>query len=90
MASTIQERPDDSETPCPWCQQGTGYLRSVRSDGALKILGYVCQTCEHRWQASERWMDEWSLAAAEPPVILDESQRLTAGLPAGTSKGTKH
>ena len=83
MASKIQERPDDSETPCPWCQQGTGYLRSVGSYGALKILTYVCQTCKHRWQASERWMDEWYVASAEPSMIREESQSLRV-------KGTKH
>ena len=76
MAFSTFQKPDNSETPCPSCQQGTGYLRGVRAEATLKLLTYVCQTCEHRWQASERWMDDWYAGSSTgPSMTREESKR---------------
>ena len=69
MASKIPEN-DNSQAPCPSCQHGTGYLRSVKSDRALKILTYRCQTCAQQWQASERWTDDWWVAQSSGPNAI--------------------
>ena len=68
--------PDSSRTPCPKCEQGIGMLKAVQSQGALKILRYACPTCDHRWQASERWIDDWFAATdAEPEMIRDDPEQ---------------
>ena len=72
MASKAAQKPDVFGTPCPSCQQGTGYLYGVRTEGALKVLSYACQTCHYQWQASERWQDDWSSGTfTEPKMIRD-------------------
>lgn len=72
MASTTQ---DATQNRCPCCAHGTGYVRGVRSAGALKVLIYVCDTCQHRWHTAERWMDEWwSGPSADVPQLADHSE----------------
>jgi hypothetical protein len=57
----------DTDTRCPKCLDGTGHLRGIRSEGALNILTYVCGTCAHRWQGSERWMDPFGFVRWSEP-----------------------
>jgi hypothetical protein len=66
MASTAPIK-SDTDNLCPKCLEGTGHLRGIRSEGALNILTYVCRTCAHRWQGSERWMDNFGFVRWSEP-----------------------
>jgi hypothetical protein len=76
MPSTVPIT-SDTGTPCPKCLEGAGRLRGIRSEGALNILTYVCGTCAHRWQRSERWMDNFGF------VRWSEPQRRRSERPKG-------
>ena len=53
------ETRDNSQTPCPSCDQGMGRLTGMRIQGALRVFSYTCTTCDYSWQGSVRWLDEW-------------------------------
>ena len=50
-----------------------GHLTRMRVEGALRVFSYTCATCDYRWQASVRWLDEWwAGTSTEPRMIMDE------------------
>lgn len=64
---------DNSQTPCPSCDQGIGQLTGVRVQGAVRVSSYTCAACHYQWQGSVRWLDEWwPGASTEPRMIRDE------------------
>ena len=60
--------PNNDQTPCPHCQ-GTGYLRAVKVEGALKVMVYVCDRCEREWRGLERSADSRTGDVSEPRMI---------------------
>lgn len=71
MATLVR---DISHTPCPSCQHGIGYVRGVRAESALKVLTYICETCQHRWQASQQWADVGGTGTPAPTRLRDDSR----------------
>ena len=68
------ETRENSQTRCPSCEHGMGHLTGIRVDGASRVFSYTCATCDYRWQASERWLDEWWPGkSTEPQMIKDEA-----------------
>ena len=61
---------DNSHTPCPSCEQGIGHLTGVRVEGALNVFSYTCATCNYRWQASERWLDDREMGKFTEPQMI--------------------
>ena len=73
-AAMAFETRENSQTPCPSCEQGIGHLTGMRVEGALRVFSYTCATCDYRWQASVRWLDEWwAGTSTEPQMIRDEA-----------------
>ena len=65
-----------AQTPCPTCP-GTGFVRGVRVNEALKILTYVCDSCHRSWNG----MEQLTGLTFGPPVIQGQIE-----LPLGGSK----
>jgi hypothetical protein len=65
---------DNSQFPCPSCDQGMGHLTGMRIEGAMRVFSYTCTTCDYGWQHSVRWLDEWWAGTfTEPKIIRDDT-----------------
>lgn len=64
------QTPDNSQTPCPSCDQGMGRLTGMRIQGALRVFSYKCTTCDYSWQGSVRWLDEWWAGTFTEPMKI--------------------